>query len=217
MIQYALGTSGHNLQFSVGVVAHLERHRQLRFWHRESGGLLFARLFPERISIEWATGPRSTDRRTRWSYQPDRAAEQREIDELHPEGLHFVGTWHSHAEPIPTLSRIDLESLLESFKLSKHSLNAFVLAIIGQRAAPYGLTVIVGDASSVVRLAPDPAIAPNLPENYVQDTYPPQHADSLMGESRRPLPVQGLQQESDWRPHCREDNGQVRLHSAYRG
>jgi integrative and conjugative element protein (TIGR02256 family) len=164
MIQYALGSSGQHLVFSAGVVAHLERHRQLRFWQREAGGLLFARLLPGRISIEHATGPRGADRRTRWSYHPDRAAEQREIDAMHPEGLHFVGTWHTHPEPVPTPSRIDIESLLESFKLSTHGLNAFVLAIIGQCAAPAGLTVTVGDATSVVRLVPDLAASPALME-----------------------------------------------------
>lgn len=155
MIRYRLGDSGQLLTFADGVISHLENHRQLRFWQREAGGLLFARLSASEVTIELATGPRQTDRRTRWTYNPDRAAEQREIDELHPSGLCFVGTWHSHPEPVPTPSGIDTQSLAESFRLSTHNLNAFVLAIIGQSAAPKGLTVVLGTGDTVIRLSPE--------------------------------------------------------------
>ena len=155
MIEYHLGTSGQRLTFSDSVISHLERCRQLRFWQREAGGLLFARLSTAEIFVEFATGPRKTDRRTRWSYNPDRVAEQREIDDFHLRGLCFVGTWHSHPEPIPTPSRVDLHSLDKSFRLSTHHLNAFVLAIIGQTPAPTGLTVVLGDGATVVRLQPE--------------------------------------------------------------
>lgn len=154
MIKFDLGRSGQQLTFSDAAVSHLETWRQVRFWHAEAGGLLFARLSAEEVFIEVATGPRRTDQRTRWSYHPDRAAEQREIDLLHPKGLSFVGTWHSHPEPVPRPSGIDLHSLAESFRLSTHHLNAFVLAIIGQRPAPEGLTVMLGDSTSVISLKP---------------------------------------------------------------
>lgn len=154
MITFNLGTSGQRLTFSDAVIVHLEKWRQLRFWQAEAGGLLFARLSTDEVLVELATGPRRTDRRGRWSYHPDRAAEQREIDEMHPKGLCFVGTWHSHPEPIPRPSGVDLHSLAESFRLSTHHLNAFVLAIIGQRPTPEGLAVMVGDGATVISLKP---------------------------------------------------------------
>ena len=154
MITFGLGTSGQRLTFSDAVITHLEKWRQLRFWQAEAGGLLFARLSADEVLVELATGPRRTDRRGRWSYHPDRAAEQREIDERHPQGLYFVGTWHSHPEPIPRPSGVDLHSLAESFRLSTHHLNAFVLAIIGQQPTPDGLTVMVGDGATVISLKP---------------------------------------------------------------
>jgi hypothetical protein len=73
---------------------------------------------------------------------------------MHAEGLSFVGTWHSHPEPVPRPSDVDLHSLAESFRLSTHHLNAFVLAIIGQRPAPEGLCVMVGDGATVISLKP---------------------------------------------------------------
>lgn len=154
MITFDLGTSGQRLTFSDAVITHLEKCRQSRFWQAEAGGLLFARLSADEVLVELATGPRRTDRRSRWSYHPDRAAEQREIDEIHPRDLYFVGTWHSHPESIPKPSGVDLHSLAESFRLSTHHLNAFVLAIIGQQRAPDGLAVMVGDGATVVSLKP---------------------------------------------------------------
>lgn len=154
MIRFDLGSSGQRLTFADPVLSHLEKWRQVRFWQAEAGGLLFARLSAEEVFIELATGPRRTDRRTRWSYLPDRVAEQREIDLLHPKGLSFVGTWHSHPEPVPRPSGVDLHSLAESFRLSTHHLNAFVLAIIGQWPVPDGLAVMVGDGASVISLKP---------------------------------------------------------------
>ena len=77
-------------------VDHFRNHRQLRWWHREAGGQLFARFALPDIVIEKATGPRRSDWRTRYSYRPNRRAEQREIRAHHAQGLHFVGDWHSH-------------------------------------------------------------------------------------------------------------------------
>ncbi|MFC3631825.1 Mov34/MPN/PAD-1 family protein [Paracoccus angustae] len=151
-MRYPIGSSGQDLVFTRDVIAYIERHRQLRFWQAEAGGLLFARLSDRDVVVEVATGPRETDRRTRFTYCPDRVAEQREINEMHLRGLMFVGTWHSHPEPVPTPSAIDLHSLAESYILSRHHLNAFVLAIIGQRPVPIGLHVVLGDGLNVFPL-----------------------------------------------------------------
>jgi len=153
-MRYPIGSSGQDLVFTRDVIAYFERHRQLRFWQAEAGGSLFARLSDRDIVVEVATGPRKTDRRTRFTYRPDRKAEQQEIDEAHPKGLLFVGTWHSHPEPVPTPSAVDLHSLAESYVMSRHHLNAFVLAIIGQRPAPDGLRVVLGDGQNVFPLEP---------------------------------------------------------------
>lgn len=169
-MRYAIGSSGQDLVFTQDVIDHLERHRQLRFWQAEAGGSLFARLYDRDVVVEVATGPRITDRRTRFTYRPDRKAEQREIHEMHPKGLLFVGTWHSHPEPAPTPSAVDLHSLAESYIQSQHRLNAFVLAIIGQRPAPDGLRVVLGDGLNVIPLEPaeaSPAAASQLEHDIV--------------------------------------------------
>lgn len=184
MIRFPIGNSGQYLIFTKEVLTHLESHRQLRFWQSETGGLLFARLIDCDVVVEVATGPRKTDRRTRWTYRPDRFAEQQEIDDLHPQGLLFVGTWHSHPEPVPTPSSVDLHSLAESFLMSQHHLNAFVLAIIGQRPVPKGLRVVLGDGYHVVPLENEDVGATNeaqiMEQSFVKFVYSESNPDHSM-------------------------------------
>lgn len=145
MIEYPIGTSAQVLRFTDPVLRHFEHHRQVRFWQRESGGQLFARLRPDLILVEEATGPRSTDRRTRTSYVPDRAVEQREIDERHVHGLHYIGDWHTHPERVPRPSPRDLASMVDCFTKSKHALHAFVLVVIGKLDLPTSIHVSLHD------------------------------------------------------------------------
>ena len=145
MLEYPIGRSCEVLVLSDEVVRKFRRYRQKRWYQREAGGQLFARLSPSRIVIEEATGPRRTDRRTRTSYVPDRAAEQREIDGRHAEGLHFVGDWHTHPEKHPRPSGLDVASISESVRKSTHALNGFLLVIVGQAEPPSGLLVSVHD------------------------------------------------------------------------
>jgi integrative and conjugative element protein (TIGR02256 family) len=147
MIEYPIGTSGQTVVFSERVVSHFNKCRQTRFWHREAGGQLFARLSPGFIVISICTGPRSTDRRTRTSYIPDRRAEQIEIEEQHVRGLHYVGDWHTHPHIAPQPSARDVASIRDCFVKSRHSLNGFLLAIVGQRCVTSALHVSIHDAS----------------------------------------------------------------------
>ena len=143
IFEYPIGDSGQILVLSDQVVRKLRRYRQKRWYQREAGGQLFARFSASRIVVEEATGPRRTDRRTRMSYVPDRAAEQREIDSRHAEGVHFVGDWHTHPETLPGPSGLDIASISESVCKSTHALNAFLLVIVGQAEPPGGLVVEV--------------------------------------------------------------------------
>ena len=113
MIAYPIGESSKVLLFRAEVIARFERYQQLRWWQREAGGQLFARFREDTIDVVEATGPRRSDRRSRYNYEPDRQAEQREIDERFSLGLHFVGDWHTHPEDYPRPSAVDLRSTAE--------------------------------------------------------------------------------------------------------
>ena len=102
---------------------------------------MFARFTQDQIVIEIATGPRRSDRRSRFSYVPNRLAERREIARLFKLGLHYVGDWHTHPERHPNPSSTDARNLNETFRKSKHQLTALVMIIVGTCPGPKGLYV----------------------------------------------------------------------------
>lgn len=147
MIAFPIAASGQRLVFSSTVLEHFEKHQQLRWWQREAGGQLFARLALPDILVEEATGPRPSDWRTRYSYWPNRSAEQREIASRHARGMHFIGDWHTHPESAPTPSARDTASMHELVRKSVHAFNGFVLVIVGTDPLPGGLSVSIFNGS----------------------------------------------------------------------
>lgn len=137
-----------------GVLETFEHNQQFRLRDNEAGGQLFGRLIDNNLSVELATGPRPTDIRMRFSYKPDRRAEQTEIDRYHREGLLFLGDWHTHPEPRPSPSPQDLQSICAAFKESTHHLNGLLLVIAGTQELPSGLYVAVHNDRENVRLVP---------------------------------------------------------------
>ena len=146
----------------------MEQNQQFKPRDTEAGGQLFGRLIDNRLSVELATGPRPTDIRTRYSYKPDRRAEQAEIDRYHREGLLFLGDWHSHPEPQPSPSHQDLQSIREAFKESTHHLNGLLLAIAGTQELPSGLYVAVHNDREDVRLVPR-ALGSSIPRSSTEN------------------------------------------------
>jgi integrative and conjugative element protein (TIGR02256 family) len=154
MTTYNIGDSGEMLTFSDSVMAHFKRHQQRRASDNEAGGQLFARLSQKNIAVVDVTGPRRTDKRSRFAYVPDRSAEQREILERHSAGLQFVGDWHTHPARYGNPSPQDLASMAEMVQRSKHSLNGFVLVIVGRARLPSSMYVCVHDGMGAYELAP---------------------------------------------------------------
>jgi len=161
MIAYPIATSGQSVVLTDAVVAHFKKHRQNRWLKREAGGQLFARLRIPEIIIEEATGPRSSDRRGRYHYIPDRRAEQAEIEERYESGLHYVGDWHTHPTAVPQPSSLDLGTIQECFIESSHNLAGFILIIVGSSQPPKGLLVSINNAISSTFLLPSPAFSTN--------------------------------------------------------
>jgi len=113
---------------------------------------LFGQFSEEVVTICEATGPRASDRRSRYSYLPSRIDEQKEIDEMHRKGFHFVGDWHSHPEPVPTPSRFDKQTIHDAVAKSRHHLNGFIMVIVGNERFPIGLHVSLNTAMEHLKL-----------------------------------------------------------------
>ena len=140
-LRYRANRASQWLILEPAVVQHFKLYCQTRWYHREAGGQLFARLSDAEIRVSEATGPRRTDRRSRRLYVPDRRAEQAEITERFSRDLHYVGDWHTHRERVPSPSAVDTLSIAECFRQSEHMLNAFVLIVVGIARFPRGLHV----------------------------------------------------------------------------
>ena len=145
MIRYPIGSSGQALILGDRLLKHFRVHRQRRWFDREAGGQLFATLERDHVTIVEAMGPRGSDRRTPFSYRPDRRAEQDEILTRHTLGLHYVGDWHTHRERRPLPSHADCCSIADCVRRSEHTLLGFVIIVVGQDKPPEGLHVAIHD------------------------------------------------------------------------
>lgn len=152
MISFEICGSRQHLVFSSEALTRFSSWRQLQASDKEAGGQLFARDEGNIIRVVEASGPRPADRRSRYSFRPDRNSERIEIVDMHSKGLHFVGDWHTHPEDIPSPSWRDIQSLTVMFKRSTHCLNGMLMVIVGRREPPDGLFVGFGNQHGLVKL-----------------------------------------------------------------
>lgn len=152
-IEYSAKHSREIVSLTDGVLDHFDRHRQRTLRSTEAGGQLFARFNSRKTIVDLATGPRKSDRRSRFTFFPNRYAERREIRRLFDAGLHYVGDWHTHPEHLPFPSRIDIESIQETVRSSRHELAAFVLVIVGIAPSPEGLYVSIARGNELQELS----------------------------------------------------------------
>ena len=151
---FEIGESKQRLVIDASVLNRFSEHQQHDGDSLEAGGQLFARFSDHEITITKVTGPRLADRRSRYLYLPNRREEQREIDEMHRKGLHFVGDWHTHPEAVPTPSSSDIRTIKEAVAKSRHHLHGFLMIVVGSADFPTGLHVSLNTAISHLRLVP---------------------------------------------------------------
>ena len=114
--------------------AHWARYQQTRFWHRESGGLLFAPAIGSDdgfVRITNVSGPNAEDRRSRYSVILDHDQCITDIENRFEQGLHFVGYWHTHPEKHPSLSGIDRRALTRNLKRGGLDIQRMIAIVIG--------------------------------------------------------------------------------------
>jgi integrative and conjugative element protein (TIGR02256 family) len=141
------------LRITGSVLAHFHRHRQKAVKIPEAGGQLFARLLDDSIEIGCATGPYPDDERGRFWFRPNRHQQKADIKKQFKAGLHYVGDWHTHPVHHPTPSSIDLDSMRECFRLSRHELDSFVMVIVGLAVDPQTIWLSLHSESGYLRLS----------------------------------------------------------------
>lgn len=143
-IEYNVGVSGQTILFADCALSKFRRFQQRRIWHKEAGGSLFVREGEGRLEVI-ASGPTSTDKRSRFGFLPDRKKTQEQVSKMYRDGFHYVGTWHTHPQHIPKPSEMDWKSIASLFQNSEHSLNAMLLVVVGTAKFPEGLSVSLCD------------------------------------------------------------------------
>lgn len=149
---YQLPGARWRLQFGENVLRTLRSHVQRNSSSRESVGQLYSRdLTSDCIVVEQATVLTPTWAAwARVQFDPKRAATERE--EKFKNGLHCLGLWHTHPEPLPNPSPEDKALARDHALSAKGQLTGLVFAIVGTRSMPAGLRVWIDDGE-VLRLA----------------------------------------------------------------
>lgn len=148
-LQFVINIDGPTLIFTDIALAQMTNYCQ-NSGSKEAGGQLFGLLKGQNVLITEATPPSLKDRRNLFGFIPNRQREQEDIHNRYPNGLHFVGDWHTHPQGIPVPSNTDLASIRDCFEKSKHDLQYFVLAIIGTDPLPQGIYVSLVNSSDIV-------------------------------------------------------------------
>jgi integrative and conjugative element protein (TIGR02256 family) len=153
MMQFNLPGSEQRLIFTGAVLSFMDNYRQTTLRRPEAGGQLFAKITPKLIVVAAATGPHRKDIRSRFSFIPNKKRLTTEIQTHFLKGLHYVGDWHTHPQDIPKPSSLDIHSMRKSFSLSKHSLEHFLIVIIGKAPPPSKIWVGLINRSHTVPLS----------------------------------------------------------------
>lgn len=103
----------------------------------EAGGLLLGRLLRggRDVVIDSVTVPMEGDERTRFTFFRTAEGHQRIIDEVWEASggtTTFLGDWHTHAEPRPSPSGVDLENWVRMLREDKRDDEACFFLIVGQ-------------------------------------------------------------------------------------
>ena len=104
----------------------------------EAGGLLLGRYLRGGfdIVVDRVTVPMPGDERTRFGFFRAAETHQRLVDEAWSESggtCCFLGDWHTHAEPHPTPSSVDLENWQRMLHEDIQDDEACFFVIVGQR------------------------------------------------------------------------------------
>lgn len=142
------------IEFTPEALEYLESHKQKGWFSKEAGGQLFSEILGTNFKIVDVTGPRSTDKRSKYCYIPDREAERIEIKEQYAKGFHYIGDWHTHFQKVPIPSDRDEQSMKEMVAASNYDLDGFLMVIVGQEMFPSGLHVSFYSKSSISELEP---------------------------------------------------------------
>ena len=152
---FRLHAGAGRLTFSTEALHLFESRVQKGWWRNESVGQLYVRnLMTDDVYVEVATLlPPMSANRTGVRFNPSHAFDER--DKFFREGLHCIGLWHTHPEPIPMPSVEDELLAADYACAAAKELLGIIFVIVGTKSFPHGLGVWVHDQSALRKLKAD--------------------------------------------------------------
>lgn len=143
------------LTFGPEVLRLFESSMQKGWGRNESVGQLYARnLTADDVRVEVATLlPPVSASRSGVRFNPCHAFDERA--KLFKKGLHCVGLWHTHPEPIPVPSMEDELLAADYACAAAQELLGIVFVIVGTKPFPHGLGVWIHDQRALRKLQAD--------------------------------------------------------------
>ncbi len=104
--------SSGELRVGTEVLDCIQRYRQVERWMPEAGGMLLGRRMESGdIWIDRATEPSPADKKSRFRFLRAREPAQVAVNAAWKGSrgeVNYLGEWHTHPEPSPTPSRLDI-------------------------------------------------------------------------------------------------------------
>lgn len=144
-LNFELADANWKLEFAADAIRVMLSHAQTGVKSRESVGQLYTRdLTTPTVLVEHATRlPPKAASWARVQFDPKKAYEERQ--QHFAQGLHCVGLWHTHPEPLPNPSGEDRQLARNYAIAAGQHVQGIVFAIVGTRLHPNGFRVWIDD------------------------------------------------------------------------
>jgi len=129
------------------VVTYVQHYRQTCMFASEAGGQIFGTISSDVVSVEIATGPYSSDERSRYRYRSNAHAAQEAIEHQAQNGLLYLGEWHTHAEDHPTASSLDVDAMKRLIANSRLNSSALLMLIVGLKKSAKGMALFTATST----------------------------------------------------------------------
>jgi proteasome lid subunit RPN8/RPN11 len=144
-----------SLEFPADAVALLTAKAQRRWWSKERVGQLYsADLTGSVVEVNVVTALASKSS----SYASVRLDMPEVVEERAKQfetGLHCLGFWHTHPEPVPQPSPADIGMAADHARAAKDVFAGIVFIIVGTARPPDGIGVWVHDGRTLWRALPE--------------------------------------------------------------
>lgn len=148
---FRLPGAAWSLEIPTKGLAVLESHVQRGWLKHEAVGQLYARDLTSKVVVVEVV----TKLPAQWSAFSsvgfDMRAVEAERKRFFEQGLHCLGFWHTHPEPIPHPSGTDLQMAADHANASKRLFTGLLFLIVGKAPFPQGLGVWFHDGNQAFR------------------------------------------------------------------